>query len=96
MPFDDPQDGISPLDVIRKNKKKEGKKMKGLWKLLCAVTLFASVMAMLAYAGTTDYALLERGTKPDGTALLVWALVLMIPSMATLALRWIGEWYETR
>ena len=28
MPFDDPQDGISPLDVIRKNKKKEGKKMK--------------------------------------------------------------------
>lgn len=70
--------------------------MKSLWKLLCAVTLFASIMVMLAYAGTTDYALLERGTKPDGTALLVWALVLMIPSMATLALRWIGEWYETR
>jgi hypothetical protein len=70
--------------------------IKGLWKLLCAVTLFASIMTMLAYAGTTDYALLEQGTKSDGTALLVWALVLMIPSTATLALRWIGEWYETR
>lgn len=71
--------------------------MKGLWNLLCVATLFASIMAMLAYAGTTDYALLEQGVKPEGNGeLVVWAVVLMIPSAATLAFRRIGEWYDAR
>ena len=71
--------------------------MKGLWRLICVATMAASVLMMLAWAGSNDYALLEKGVKPDGNgAMAVWAVVLMIPSAATLACKRIGEWYDVR